>query len=227
MIGRYSLEVLKLLLILTTVQIVTCHQSVLGFAAPDPSKIQNEQHVRKRHQDISKLESRRNILNFILSSAIATSSAAVNPGKAHALFGQSPSTKKEVKATVATDIAGSPIIMQAFLSKKRGGSRTMVQGLKGDPTYLIVKTSGDGIESFALNAECTHLGCVVPWDPMQEKFVCPCHGSQYDAKGLVLRGPAPGPLKLAKVDVEEESGKVLLEPWMEDDFRTGTKPWWI
>ena len=105
----------------------------------------------------------------------------------------------------------------------------MVQGLKGDPTYLIVKNEGSelALESYALNAECTHLGCVVPWDAMQGKFVCPCHGSQYDRTGAVLRGPAPGPLKLAKVGVEEETGKVLMEPWVEDDFRTGERPWWI
>jgi Rieske Fe-S protein len=33
---------------------------------------------------------------------------------------------------------------------------------QGDPTYLIVTQDG-GIESYGLNAVCTHLGCVVPW----------------------------------------------------------------
>ena len=103
----------------------------------------------------------------------------------------------------------------------------MVQGLKGDPTYLIVSSDGTQLLPYALNAECTHLGCLVPWDSFQAKFVCPCHGSQYDQSGMVMRGPAPGSLKLAKVSLEEESGKVLLEPWVEDDFRTGAKPWWI
>ena len=102
----------------------------------------------------------------------------------------------------------------------------MVQGLKSDPTYLIVSSDGTRLLNYALNAECTHLGCLVPWDSFQAKFVCPCHGSQYDRSGMVMRGPASGPLKLAKVGLEEESGKVLLEPWVEDDFRTGGKPWW-
>jgi cytochrome b6-f complex iron-sulfur subunit len=71
---------------------------------------------------------------------------------------------------------------------------------------------------------CTHLGCVVPWSALNNKFMCPCHGSQYDTTGAVVRGPAPLPLELAHVDVAEE--KVIFTPWTEDDFRTGGKAWW-
>ena len=187
------------------------------------------------------LERRQARLHLILTSAtISTTAVSASPSNVYAFSfggGQSSSAPKEIKPTTAMDIAGTPIIAQAFLSKRKVGDRTMVQGIKGDPTYLIVgsKSSDDGtgssssrsLESYALNAECTHLGCVVPWDPMQGKFICPCHGSQYDAKGSVLRGPAPGALRLAKVDIEEDSGKVLLEPWTMDDFRSGEKPWWI
>jgi Rieske Fe-S protein len=35
--------------------------------------------------------------------------------------------------------------------------------LQGDATYLIVKKDG-GIEDYGINAVCTHLGCVVPWN---------------------------------------------------------------
>jgi cytochrome b6-f complex iron-sulfur subunit len=56
------------------------------------------------------------------------------------------------------------------------------QGLKGDATYLIVKED-KSIEKYGLNAVCTHLGCVVPWNKAENKFICPCHGSQYDATG--------------------------------------------
>jgi len=38
---------------------------------------------------------------------------------------------------------------------------------------------------------CTHLGCVVPWNQAEKKFICPCHGSQYNDQGRVVRGPAP------------------------------------
>ncbi len=187
--------------------------------------------MNDEREELEIIDRRRAILNLILSSAPSAAAATFEPIQANALsFG---TTKKEAKPTTATDIAGSPIMVESFLSKHKSGDRTMVQGLKGDPTYLIVKMDTEGqegklqIESYALNAECTHLGCVVPWDPIQAKFVCPCHGSQYDARGSVLRGPAPGSLQLAKVEIEEESGKVVLEPWIEDDFRSGEKPWWI
>ncbi len=45
---------------------------------------------------------------------------------------------------------------------------------------------------FAISAICTHLGCVVRRS--EEGFQCPCHGSKFDSKGEVTRGPAPKPL---------------------------------
>lgn len=54
--------------------------------------------------------------------------------------------------------------------------------------------------------------------------MCPCHGSQYNAEGKVVRGPAP--LSLALAHREEADGKVVLKPWTETDFRTGEAPWW-
>ncbi len=36
---------------------------------------------------------------------------------------------------------------------------------------------------------CTHLGCVP--NRTKEGWACPCHGSQFDNSGRVVRGPAP------------------------------------
>ena len=80
-------------------------------------------------------------------------------------------------------------------------------------------------EDYGLNAVCTHLGCVVPWSATSNKFICPCHGSQYSPDGTVVRGPAPLPLALAHVDIASD-GKVNFIPWTETDFRTGEKAWW-
>lgn len=82
---------------------------------------------------------------------------------------------------------------------------------------------GEGaIRAIGLNAICTHLGCVVPWNSCENKFICPCHGSQYDPEGAVVRGPAP--LPLAHVAVQGE--RVQLSTWSETDPRTGEQPWW-
>jgi len=55
---------------------------------------------------------------------------------------------------------------------------------QGDATYLVTKEDGT-LEPFGVNAVCTHLGCVVPWNKSANKFACPCHGSQYDKNGKV------------------------------------------
>lgn len=73
---------------------------------------------------------------------------------------------------------------------------------------------------------CTHLGCVVPWSAATNKFMCPCHGSQYAPTGAVVRGPAPLPLALAHCDIDAETDKILFSTWTEPDFRTGEKAWW-
>ena len=131
---------------------------------------------------------------------------------------------KEAVAVNAKDVYGADIVASSYLKSKPSGDRSMVQGLKGNPTFLIVNEGS--FELFALNAECTHLGCLVPWSSFEKKYVCPCHGSSYDAAGNVLRGPAPYPLALAHVDIDAETDRVVLSPWKEDDFRTGQKAWW-
>jgi Rieske Fe-S protein len=67
------------------------------------------------------------------------------------------------------------------------GRRARVQG---DPTYLVVEQDKT-LATYGINAVCTHLGCVVPWNSAENKFICPCHGSQYNNQGKVVRGPAP------------------------------------
>ncbi|KAI8009932.1 hypothetical protein LOK49_LG06G00656 [Camellia lanceoleosa] len=93
----------------------------------------------------------------------------------------------------------------------------------GDPTYLVVENDRT-LATFGINAVCTHLGCVVPWNSAENKFICPCHGSQYNNQGRVVRGPAPLLLALAHADIDD--GNVLFIPWVETDFRTVEAPWW-
>jgi cytochrome b6-f complex iron-sulfur subunit len=124
---------------------------------------------------------------------------------------------------VAKDALGNDVKATEWLSSHKKGDRSLTQGLKSDATYLIVTDDGN-IENFGLNAVCTHLGCVVPWNDNLNKFACPCHGSQYNAQGKVVRGPAPLSLALAHVDITDDI--VAFKTWTETDFRTGEKPWW-
>lgn len=46
-------------------------------------------------------------------------------------------------------------------------------------------TEDKKVQDYGIVAVCTHLGCVVPWNKAENKFMCPCHGSQYDFTGKV------------------------------------------
>jgi len=45
---------------------------------------------------------------------------------------------------------------------------------------------------YALDLVCTHLGCTV--SVTSRELVCPCHGSVFDRRGNVQKGPADRPL---------------------------------
>ena len=53
-----------------------------------------------------------------------------------------------------------------------------------------------GEEIYALSLVCTHLGCTV--NVGDQQLSCPCHGSLFDRRGNVLKGPADRPLRRLK-----------------------------
>lgn len=134
-----------------------------------------------------------------------------------------PSSGATGGGVIAKDALGKDVSVSEFLDTHKSGDRTLAQGLKGDPTYIVVEADKT-IAGYGINAVCTHLGCVVPWNASENKFMCPCHGSQYDSTGKVVRGPAP--LSLALVHATVQDDKVSFTPWTEQDFRTGEDPWW-
>ncbi|KAJ8907689.1 hypothetical protein NDN08_007796 [Rhodosorus marinus] len=166
---------------------------------------------------------KRNIMNVILAGGVTVPFGAVVGGWLYFLY--PPSKGGAGGGVIAKDALGNNVLKADWIKTQGKGARKLVQGLKGDATYLIVNDAGDDLESYGLNAVCTHLGCVVPWNAAEKKFKCPCHGSQYDKTGKVVRGPAPLSLALAHVE-EGGSGEVLLKTWTETDFRTNLAPWW-
>jgi isorenieratene synthase len=43
-------------------------------------------------------------------------------------------------------------------------------------------------EGTLISLACTHQGCIV--DEKDGKYVCPCHGAEFDLEGRVTKGPA-------------------------------------
>jgi Rieske Fe-S protein len=82
---------------------------------------------------------------------------------------------------------------------------------KDDKLYVFRTQTGFS----AMTAKCTHLGCVVDRET-DGTYLCPCHGSAYDAKGLVTHGPARKPLVWYQTKEEGDSVfvnvKGIVEP---------------
>ncbi len=80
------------------------------------------------------------------------------------------------------------------------------------PVYVVKgkrKPSIDDTE--VLTAVCPHLGCDVPWVPSENKFHCPCHGSEFAADGSLLRGPAKRGMDTLPIKVENGKLETLYE----------------
>ena len=165
---------------------------------------------------------KRHLMNTILLNSVYASCGTLLGG--YLSFFYPKSSGGNGNGLTAKDKIGDDVKVDSWLKDHKYPSRELVQGLKGDPYYLITNIDNK-LDKFALNAVCTHLGCVVPWNSAENKFMCPCHGSQYNSEGKVVRGPAPRSLALAKL--EENDNKVILKEWTETDFRDGSTPWWI
>lgn len=73
--------------------------------------------------------------------------------------------------------------------------------------YIVVNHDDTTI---AYSAHCTHLGCKI--DKVEgDRFVCPCHGSQYNLNGQVLKGPAYKNLKTLPSRISEDGNTIIIE----------------
>jgi menaquinol-cytochrome c reductase iron-sulfur subunit len=79
---------------------------------------------------------------------------------------------------------------------------------------------------YAISATCTHLGCTVKMQKLnqskkvkvrgreieeQHEFHCPCHGSKYYGDGTNYAGPAPRPLDYFKLEVSPDDGQLIVD----------------
>ena len=60
----------------------------------------------------------------------------------------------------------------------------------------------------AMSRRCTHLSCTVPWVASDNKFICPCHSSEFDIRGEVANPPAPRALDLYRVEIQNNVVRV-------------------
>jgi Rieske Fe-S protein len=83
-----------------------------------------------------------------------------------------------------------------------------------DGVYTAFRTQGffiirQGGKLFALSSICTHRRCLVEAEA-DRSFLCPCHGSTFDANGQVTHGPARRDLPILETFINER-GELLVK----------------
>jgi Rieske Fe-S protein len=63
----------------------------------------------------------------------------------------------------------------------------------GSKPGLLVRTQAGDFKAFS--ASCTHLDCIVQYDPNSKQITCACHNGAYDLTGKNISGPPPRPLE--------------------------------
>jgi Rieske Fe-S protein len=102
-----------------------------------------------------------------------------------------PVAPPSAPTSVASATCRGTVVAGAAAELPVGAARLLVRDDGGLDDYKLY-VCRDAQGPFALDAHCTHRGCIVK--PAGGGFLCPCHQSKYDYSGRPLDGPAPAPL---------------------------------
>ena len=93
---------------------------------------------------------------------------------------------------------GEPQPIVALDEVPVGGTHLFRYPDASDPAVLLRL---DASSIVAFSQKCTHLGCVVFYEPDEARWHCPCHEGNFEAAtGAVLSGPPTRPL--GRIDLE-------------------------
>jgi len=76
--------------------------------------------------------------------------------------------------------------------------------------FEFLRPPRESTAALPISRTCTHLGCTVPWVEEEGRFLCPCHASAFDLRGVVSNPPAPRPLDTHPVRIENGIVRVDL-----------------
>ena len=99
--------------------------------------------------------------------------------------------------------AGEPRAITPARGRRRRRAPTC-SGIPGDddPAILVRLSDADVV---AFSQKCTHLGCVVYYEPDEQRWHCPCHEGNFEARtGDVISGPPTRPLGRIDVEVRDD-----------------------
>lgn len=95
-----------------------------------------------------------------------------------------------------------------ILEKEKNKTRKYVLVKLEKSEFPIIVYRFSEKEYTALLMRCTHKGCEL--HPQGSYLVCPCHGSEFDNKGVVQNPPAEQNLKIFKTTLDDENIYIQL-----------------
>jgi len=121
-----------------------------------------------------------------------------------------------VGIVAASALTIKPLVQYLTSNEDRLRSSLVVYDKPLDESSDWQKTSSsrvwvkrDTLGIMALVATCTHLGCEVNYHLEKKEWLCPCHGSIYDAEGRPISGPAPKALMRVAVERKPDGSLII------------------
>jgi len=108
----------------------------------------------------------------------------------------------------AADVREIPINLIDVPELKPVGGAYHLEVEDTSQNILVVHVAQD--KFVAVDIKCTHRGCDVNYDCDGKKFVCPCHGSEYDLYGRNTKGPAQKPLNYYHAELKGDEVNVTV-----------------
>jgi cytochrome b6-f complex iron-sulfur subunit len=140
--------------------------------------------------------------------------------------------RKSMAQTITSDktLATGDKDLPKPATQKKPGALTVVgsvadldkNGYLQTKEVAVLRSPDNPQKLIAVNPKCTHQGCDVKWVAGDKKYACPCHGSNFDANGEVLNGPATKPLAAypAKIVGTQVLVEILPPPSVDPNQKT-------
>lgn len=136
--------------------------------------------------------SRRTFLNWFLGTSIGALFAAVAYPVAR--FVSPPEIPESTTNQVEAGLTNDPEFIDRGFKIVRFGAEPVI----------LIKVSDSDFRAYA--ATCTHLDCIVEYQPGEQRLWCNCHNGAYNLQGQQTLGPPPKPLEPFQVDLVDKGG---------------------